>query len=387
MAYWFRKPNGHVFVMYMKDAKPKAIPRAQTRSLDAMTDEYIDSYTRQIALQYENKHITPDNLLVGHERLEQHLAQYLAHMKTRLKRDQNTVGAHEKALREIVFRFFLEGDKPLGNESDWPARSTKLLDWMEAQGLSFDQQIRANAALRGYYQYLTEDRVVATGVELLLRNPRRKTGDEDPDEAEDRVPLKRVVLPEEVVAFGRSEADKNLRLMALLGYFFSLRPQETFGFQAGDLIAGSAAHSFECATSMKRLGMFDRLVMDVRRQRTAAGKNRSPKAHSAGKVACFNAEAARLIIGLLQDVEDPKAPVFSFNPRHWYRRWKDGGLPGVTLKDLRRASVYWLGHYTQIELANLQKHARHKYASTTQLYMRRPGETRTDTEWKLDLDA
>jgi integrase len=385
MAYWFRKPNGHVYVLYMKDGKPKALPRSQTRALDQMPDEYIKSYTKEVGLKYEGKAITPDNLLVGHDKLEGYLKAYLTHLAHRRRRDRNTVRTHDQMLREVVFPFFLEGDKPLPDPTDWPSRSAHMLAWMEKRELSYDTQMRANSACRGLHRFLVEERLIAGSIELLLRNPIKKEA-LDVDELADRTPLRRVIMPDEVVAFAKSGAPADMRLLALLGYFFSLRPGEAFAFQPHDLLAGTHAHRFECALAMRRIDLFDRLVMDVRRQRTSSGQIRVPKAHSSGKVACFHKEAAQLIVSMVKE-HAPKEPIFRFHSRHLYRLWERGGLPGVTLKDLRRASVYWLGHYTQIELGNLQKHARHKYASTTQLYMRRPGEARSDEAWTLDLDA
>ncbi len=56
------------------------------------------------------------------------------------------------------------------------------------------------------------------------------------------------------------------------------------------------------------------------------------------------------------------------------------------MKDLRRASIYWLGHHTNIGIIELKSHARHKRVDTTALYLRRP-EEQIDELDALDLDA
>ena len=65
-----------------------------------------------------------------------------------------------------------------------------------------------------------------------------------------------------------------------------------------------------------------------------------------------------------------------------------GGYPGMTLKDLRRASLYWLGHYSSVDLVALKNHARHRNVETTSLYTRRPLEDVSDLggDGELNLD-
>ncbi len=73
---------------------------------------------------------------------------------------------------------------------------------------------------------------------------------------------------------------------------------------------------------------------------------------------------------------------------HWSKMWKKAGINKITLKDLRRASLYWLGHYSELNFVDLKNHARHSQPSTTPLYVRRPEEAFDEVGGAmLDLDA
>src|SRR5690606_34961468 len=114
----------------------------------------------------------------------------------------------------------------------------------------------------------------------------------------------------------------------------------------------------ECCRVMKRFEMFDRLAVNVHRQRVQIGTFEDPKASSKGWVACFNEDAAKLLVETLRHLDKDKL-LFDVLPDASLSRWKNYGMEGVSMKDLRRASLYWLGHKTNIELIPLKHHARH----------------------------
>lgn len=386
MAYWFRKRDKHVYFCVIQDGKPKSIPRAETKHMDVWSDRQLDAEAERLEREVEGKTVTKANLLLDGTELGRWLEDHLKFLRGR-KKDANTVGWRSKALRERVIPFFLQGKQPLHDPASWPERSAQLLGHLEARGVSYDNILRANMALTGFYRWLREERHIRTNLEMLVRNPVK-----DEDDAEEAgTPLRHVVTPDQMLSWLRGlPTDDNhrpIKLLALFGYFLSLRPQETFALKPADFGAGSNVIDLECAVVMKRANLFSKLVVDVQRQRAARGaKIKPPKAHSRGKVACFNEEAAKMIVGLLKGHNKDK-PLFERSNGFLFKQWKACGYPEATLKDLRRASLYWLGHHTTLEPANLQKHARHKYLSTTMLYMRRPGEQSAD-EWNgLDLDA
>jgi len=65
-------------------------------------------------------------------------------------------------------------------------------------------------------------------------------------------PLKTFVTPEEALAI---EAKDDLKKLALLCYFFSLRPQEAVAVSAKDFAAGKAAAALECCKTMEKAGL------------------------------------------------------------------------------------------------------------------------------------
>jgi integrase len=201
-----------------------------------------------------------------------------------------------------------------------------------------------------------------------------------------KTPLLLALKPEEILAYNPTRPD--LRLFALLGYFFSLRPQEVVALTPRDFAAGTEAAMKECAKVMAKAGMYTRLSVHITKQRSS-GKIKTPKAGSIGWVSCFQESAAREIIKLIFG-KPADEPLFANQMDWYYKLWRREGIPQSTVKDLRRASLYHLGHYSELggqTPVGLMNHARHKHIQTTMLYCRRPEEWSKD-DWKaLDLDA
>jgi hypothetical protein len=155
--------------------------------------------------------------------------------------------------------------------------------------------------------------------------------------------------------------------MVLLGYFFSLRPQESLGVTVRDFDTDTAK---ECCKTMAGMGLYGTLAVHVSKQKTNRGIRNSVKAQSTGWVACFDKTAAGILAAIVDSMGDDE-PLFAYAANRGFDRWRDHGIPDMTLKDLRRASLYWLGHYTQLTYVMLRHHARHRDERTTWLYMRR----------------
>jgi integrase len=160
--------------------------------------------------------------------------------------------------------------------------------------------------------------------------------------------------------------------MGLLGYFFSLRPQETVALEKYDFALGLKVLSFEASRTMILAGMDGGLTVVINKQFSKGLGVCSPKSMSAGVVACFNADARVEVQRALEATEGDR--LFPLSLDHYYHLWARYGIPGITLKDLRRASIYWLAHYSKLPLAALRNHARHRSIETTGLYTRRPDE-------------
>jgi hypothetical protein len=154
-----------------------------------------------------------------------------------------------------------------------------------------------------------------------------------------------------------------------LGYFFSLRPQEIFGLKVSDFRAGTDVLQLEASKAMVGLDLYGQFVVHVQRQKTKKNKLAPPKKNSKGWVTCFNKEAATAFVQLVAD-KNPDDYVLDCEPNAFYKDWPYDFEP----KDTRRASLYWLGHNTDITQTQMMKHARQKNPKSLELYLRRPEE-------------
>lgn len=375
MAHWQRRNSGYVYIYTRKNGRQKALPRKQVKHLDGQEDHNIEAWVKQWEEQYENKTITPDKILFDNSELSQYIKAYLGYLKSR-KRKAGTIEQHDRMLRRYVIPFFLENNPPLRDPQQWPGKSIKFLSWLEEKKVTAPVIHRCNVALKGIYNYLVDEGIVQTGLAIRLRHP-------VPDD-QSLTPLQFTLSPDEVLKFVNDTKVNQLKLMALLGYFFSLRPQEVFALQLSNFKASGKQLPLECCKTMNKIGLFGRLAVNIISQRDNSSNISTPKKESGGWVACFNEEAARLIVELIKS-NDPSDLILTQKNRWLYDQWKMHGIKDITLKDLRRASIYWLGHSISIQPIELMKHARHQTLETTMLYLRRPEEQlESITEFSLD---
>lgn len=408
MAHWKPKTvkgRTYVFVYtYRAGRQTQVKPRSSYAHLDAFLPDpaqhhNIDTWVADWAAKNEKTKKPEAAILFSDDRLAKYIADYETYLRVRRGRSDKTYGNYSSWLRRYVVPYFLSLPQPLKDPQTWPGASIRLLDYLENRGCNPPLIRGCNNALRGLWTWLLEEHLVTGSEQLHLRAPLA-------EDDEGATPLPRPVPPEEVLQFVRtvtrkpakgkhkqSDAVRNAKLLALLGYFFSLRPQESFGLTPADFRAGPVAQALACGKAMQGLQLFDRLAVDVQRQRTHRGSLTPPKAHSKGYVSCFNAEAAQLLVGLLNEQADTTKGLFKVRNRELYKQWalvtEDTSLADIDLKDLRRASLYYLGHETGFQGAHilLMKHARHKEFETTMLYLRRPEECAPAVPGKLDLGA
>jgi integrase len=230
---------------------------------------------------------------------------------------------------------------------------------MRDRGLSEALIRSSNSALRKFWKFHTEEGNIRSVTQLLLRPS--------------RIPKSRkAVLPktlssEEVLQFLKSQTDQDIKLLTLFGYFATLRPQETLALTRQDL---KVDESLECCKVMREHGLYGKLAVRVDKQKSKSGEIKAPKAGSVGWVAIFDERAARMIAELVRPMA---GALISIGADCAGKKFRKAGL-GVTLKDLRRAGLYWLAHYGGLTYAALKNHARHSDPSTTWVYLRRPDE-------------
>ena len=375
MAYWQRRSNGRIFVYVFKDGKPNALPRKQVMQLDGEPDCNVDHWVNNYSRIIEKR---PDKTPPPTDaQLNKYVADYLAYLASR-KKAYSTLAYLRHALTYQIIPYFLNNEPPLKDPQQWPAKSIKLLEHLQNQKLSENQILRANTALRGFWQYFCDEGIIQNGLDIRIRRPviNQKV-----------TPLKFTLTPGAVLDYVHKTADKELKLMALLGYFFSLRTQEIFALRKSDFRAGSQARDLECCRVLDRFQLYSKLSVHITRQRSCyAGVFSDPKSDSRGWVGCFDERAAKLIVELLNPYSNQISPLIRFLPDHNIKRWRKSGINGITLKDLRRASLYWLGHYTGMGVVELKNHARHSMIDTTSLYLRRPEEQLEQVD-TLDLEG
>jgi integrase len=368
MAYWRRETHG-IVVYTSKGGKQRKLPRGETRHLDTEPDHNIETWVRNWELTHEGVKRQYEQL--DHPAILDLVETFCVHLASRRK-TQKTIKQHRHNLARYCLPFFVQKEE-LADPILWPTKSVRLLAHLEQQGVAPRTINICNVSMRVFWTWLVEEGRAA-GV-LLLRNA--VIGQQE-------TPLNFTVVPQDILA--RLYDSPEMRLLTLIGYFFSLRPQELVALRAGDFRAGSRALETEAGKVMAASKLYGRLVVNVSRQRR--GKEfAAPKANSKGWVACFDERAAREIVAALAG-RKPDELLFSHRLDWWFRLWKRHGYPGLKLKDLRRASIYWLGNYTELPFTALKNHARHADPSTTALYVRRPGEGGpTDQYEELDLDA
>lgn len=372
MAFWQRRGKA-VYCYISVDGKQRVLPRSATKHLDNEEETNINYFVAELARQFEKPRRTYDAELRDNS-LTKYVDRWFKYRQT-LGKDLRSLKCQRNLLLNHAIPYFLRQNNPMRDPNTWPAASVRLLPFLQDR-LSAERIRQTYLALRSFWKFLLEEGVIVTDKDLRLRNPppERKT-----------TPLRRVIEPDEVLELARRDSTPlPIKLMALFGYFFSLRPNEVLALRKDRLRAGSHAASLECCKTMGQYGLYDRLAVKVDVQRDPAGTEKTPKtAVSKAWVACFSQEAAELLVALLKDVPPGELLFNEYRPDWYLKMWHRDGLPGTVLKDMRRGSLYWLGHKIAMQPLHLRHHARHSRFETTLLYVRRPNE---DTGGYVELD-
>ena len=370
--YWQRRKDGRIYIFAQKDGKPQALPRSESRHLDGQEDAVINNFVNSLRPK------TTAERPIMNQRLDDLVAQFLAHHRKR-KMNPATLEMKRYSLLMHVFPYFLSLDPPAKDPNTWAVHSVEMLEYLEKK-ISPHLIARANTALRQFWKWMQEEKLVSRSIDIPLRSPVFEVV---------KTPLKFTVTPEEVLEFAK-QAEPQMAFLALAGFFFSLRTQETLALTRRDFAAGTLANQLECCKVMKQNNLFDKFAVNITKQNSKSEKNAkaAPKRDSKGWVACFNGDAAKMLVVLIKTLGETSEdkPLIPYGVDWNLKRWKHTGITDISLKDLRRASIYWLGHYTKLGFIELKSHARHQDESTTALYLRRPEESVVEMD-DLDLDA
>lgn len=350
MAYYKRLKSGAIRGW---NADKSSIPRDSLRHLDNLSDESVKAY-------FQNLNATAKARQLNLERLSEktrELIEKFCRWKAGKGKHPSTV-QQERHHLQIVAEYF----DPQGPLALWPQKSMLLREYLKDHGYSESHINKIQGTVSRFWEYTRKHLRIVEGA-LDFDDP------EGHAEVKD-TPLKRHLTPEEVLAFVRDCPHNDMKLMALLGYFGSLRPQEIFAINRKDFVGSKEAVELQCCKVMKANGHFGAFAVYVQMQRGSRKSDiRLPKWKTVAHVAIFNKEAAKILSELLPTLEDD-LPFSKHGNRYYTDKWAEHGLSLIDPKDPRRASIYWLANYGKIELVSLSLHARHKDARTTRLYYR-----------------
>ena len=372
MYFTICKKTGKVRLYEFDGIQQKSLPRSKSLHLDGQPVEVIQNYINQF-----NK---PKIVGVSNETLTDHVIRFCKYERDMRKLDPSTIKCKEHLLLTYVIPYFLSVDAKDPNK--WGSKCVKLVDYLIAKKLSQNQIVKCNVALTGLWSFMQDEQIVYSSMKLRLRKPLSSIKAD--------TPLQFTLTPQDVIAYARNVDSSEMAFLALVGYFCSLRTQETLALTRNDFRAGSIASELECCKVMRGRRLFDKLAVNIVKQKSKSLKinDAKPKSGSKGWVSCFSDVAAKMIIANIKELEVTAAgdPLVRFSVDYNIKRWRSSGIKGITLKDLRRASIYWLGHHTEMGLIELKSHARHNKTDTTALYLRRPNESIESTD-ELDLEA
>lgn len=373
MAFPYRKGKA-VYVYYMVDGKQTSVPRKKTKHLDNEDDATIERWVAEYSRQYEKPKRKYDSVIREGDDIKKWIQGWYDQRLLK-NRDEKTLRGYRSLLERHVIPFFFNQPSPMRDPNDWPTVSIRLLPYLQER-ITAARIPHAYIALRQLWNYLDEEGIVITPRKLKLRNPApipKKT------------PLRYVRTPDEILEWIENQPNRDLKLMALFGYFFSLRPYEIFAIKKVQIRAGSTAAKLECCKTMAGYGLFDKFAVYMEfarsteplKEQDGIKKKKLKKlktSYSLGWVACFDERAAELLLKVIKD-EKPDDLLFrEFQPDWYLKMWAANGIPETVLKDTRRSSLYYLGLRKNMQPLHLKQHARHSRWETTLLYCRRPDE-------------
>lgn len=373
MGYPQRK--GTAVYVYFHDpetGKNKPLPRDETRHLDGASDLQIKAWIQNYAATHGYK-LHNEQHVIG-DKWSKLVATFLETPEVTDK-DIKTQWDYKRYLTQYVLVYFVN-KLQLTDPYQWTYKSGGLAAYLvNERKVSGHVVKRCNVALRKFWDFLIDTGEMHQSITLRLKTVKIE---------KEETPLERVYTPDDVFKLA-SDLEPDLRFAMLCGYFLSLRPQEIFALRASDFAAGSKAVDAECSKVMKEAGLYYGLVADIRRQRTQKGKFAKPKGGIQAMVSCFNKRAAEEIVALVKVLaESNTSLLFPLPNDHYFHRWDKLEL-GLTIKDNRRSSLYWLGRQGKLAPVSLKNHARHTKMETTDKYLRRPKETLDTADLDLDL--
>lgn len=357
---WAREKNGTVRIFECGTGGAKW-PRAKCHPFDTYTDEqlegYIQNYNAKIGIQSKGVGVAESTAVL--------IEEWAVFLKLKDKNRGTVAEKRKHAYRCSKYFETLTDDIKL-----WPQYSIDLATHLRKEGHSKLETAKTQNNLRSFWAW-------------LKKHKKRVSGALDLDEVtgyaiQQTARLSFSVTPEDVLEFVKSCTIPEIKIAALTAFFGGLRPHEVYALRRGYFHSKDFARNSESGKVMASIGLYDGLVVNVSKSRgKKIDEEGDPKKLSFGIVSIFDKRAAAELVKLIGD--KPKdQPLFKYTNGYYQHLWNGHGdkpakgYPGLTLWDLRRAGVYYLGNFSQIKIESLKNWARHKKISTTALYFRQP---------------
>ncbi len=402
MAFFKRLPNGRLNAWFYdaEIGRTRRLTRPELAAWDGLPDDEV----RRRLDEWERTHGREVRRALHKNLGEDDAARrifkaWLEEYQTLTAVDDTAVAERDYVFRAFIAPYFvgLHGKQDL---REWGSLLAEWPLWLLSQPgrpgrdgkprtISRGVAKKARQTLLLFSQYLAKHQQVSQPWhvdKIKVRKTRKET------------PLDRYIEPEEVLAAAVA-LPAPWDLVALLGYFASLRPGETYGLTREDFLTGDRARSeskthrrFTQYTVSVRNGdkkvkqqLGSGLSVSITKQLSKKGE-KQPKAESFGVVQVWDVRGARAIADLLRSI--PPGPLFHYGRYtldKQYRRIVQPVLK-VNAHDLRRASGLYLARTVGVETWLLQDHLRHTSLETMALYARRPTDVAAEREEEQDFD-
>lgn len=227
VAFWQRKSNGRIFIYYWcrESGKQKVLPRIISEHLDLKTDEQVKEWVDQWD-HFNDIKVGKRSPAIPSAFVKE-ITEFCQYQTEAFNRHPYTVQAHLHNLLDIALPYF-ESHANIKSLNDIKIHSTNLNKYLRDQ-LKYSPVMVKNIqmSLRMFWNWLEEERLVDG--RLVLRKtfvPIQTT------------PLKILPEPKDILDWETQHDD--LRLLLLITYFFSLRPQESFSLTKAAFLGGEA---------------------------------------------------------------------------------------------------------------------------------------------------
>ncbi len=352
--------------------KQKMLPRVHYEYLDRCSESVIVDFCRRLDKDLGlNKN---ESLSFKHLELDSYLVEYDAQLfKDGL--DRHTIKQYLSYLRNYGVPFFtndveVEGvlHKKLEKIEDWPSKSPFFRDWYLNHTGNSPEMARVNiATIKRFWKWLKFKQYIypTADPEFSHRLRSIRIGSNQKVAI-----LPRPVEPDEILEFADSTDSNECRFIALVAYGASLRPQEVFRLSPSFFLTPQQAEHFEVNVRRAHMKMYNRLSINVVEQ---ISRNGPKPAKTIGVTPLLDERFAKRLLPFLEVTASNSR--FLNSCVDWcYTKWRRFGIEGLTVKDLRRASLHYLAHNTPYNHhhIDLMKFARHEKFSTTEIYLKTP---------------